>query len=250
MRNIAVGLAWPLFVVAPAYSQLQPNQVPESIRTEMSAFETAILQNAGRAIPGQSINWSSSTGQAGIARFQPEFSAKGEPGVECGACIDPCRRFTTTYRSTIGQGEFRGVACYLAGDNGYRITDLRQDAWLPASPAAAPTALPPPPTIIVQRLPAPSTPAPLSSGEFLAQLSGPFAALGYRYATPQEAFAAYVRDYGLPLSMNVVAGATRSEQLAMIEAAKQRAGRDGKQTATVCPALEGRPVGSQFGACR
>lgn len=255
MRILAFTLAvCSLACVAPVFAQLPATQVPASVRSDLTSFERAILQDAGRAILGQSTNWASGDGLAGTIRFRNEFSrSKDDPSIPCEACLDPCRTFITTYRSAAGQGEFRGVACYIASSNGYRLMDLQEAAWLPAPPQAAPSAPPavPPETIIVQQ--APAGPVPMTRAAFLAEIAAPLTDLGYASADREVAFADYVRDYGLATSITVVSAATRSEQLAMIEAARTRARQDGTRataSTSACAALHGRAAPNYFGICR
>lgn len=122
---------------------------PRQISAYYSEIERFIEQRAGAVPMGATQNdpLNGNGRYSGDVTMRRAYSATTGPGVDCGACTDPCRSFALAVTVVGGNGRFNGEVCFVSGS--WRVQNIQSgSAWVsqPGAGAAPPAAAPAPVT--------------------------------------------------------------------------------------------------------
>ena len=216
--------------VLTTQAQVTRANAPGNLNPSYSSIETALFERASARADEGRYDWGSPAtavggGTISLGREYPS----SDPTVRCGACIDPCRRFRLSFRSSRGFGEYLGRMCYSPTAASWTIKSLEEEEWTALSPPPPPP--PPPPAPVPepeQRTIYVSQPDPdkqvLSVRDMLDALSAPLASLGYIASDAEiseAVFETYADDHRMKVSLSELS--ERSDQNEIIETATARA---------------------------
>lgn len=206
-------------------AQVSQGSAPSSLQPSYQAMEVALFERAsGRVTPGR-YEWGNAATATGGGTFSlgREYPSS-DPGLDCNTCLDPCRRFRVSFRSTRGFGEYLGRMCYSPSSARWSVRSLDEEDWTPISPPPPP---PPPPPQIVVAAPEPTidpNTVRMSDAQMYAQLQDSFSALGYLHSDDdvnEAVFAAYVKDHMLNVTLSELR--SREAQDTFIDTAEEQA---------------------------
>lgn len=154
MRRRLTALAL-VICVAAAVSNAGAGPAPANIQEYYSEVER-FIEGRANAIPlgATQIEPLSGGGRySGEVTMRRAYPASMGPGVECGACTDPCRSFSLAITVVGGNGRFTGDVCLSSGL--WRVRNISQQTWISqpqtAPPPPAPSQQPPQSSTIVYR---------------------------------------------------------------------------------------------------
>ncbi len=122
-----------------ASAAVAPSNIPQAYYTEIERY----IEQRANTIPLGSTQLDSVDGGSrylGELTMRRGYSAASGPGVDCGACTDPCRSFSLALTVGGGNGRFTGEVCLTS--SGWRVRNIAQQTWVRQ---VAPEAPPPPP---------------------------------------------------------------------------------------------------------
>lgn len=225
VRYLAVsGIA--MTMAGALHAQVSPGSAPSSLRPSYQALEVALFEQASRRVAPGRYDWGNAATATGGGTFSlgREYPSS-DPGLDCNTCLDPCRRFRLSFRSTRGFGEYLGRMCYSPSSASWTVRSLEEENWTPISPPPPPP--PPPPREIVVVEPEsridPNT-VRLTEAQMYARLEVSLSALGYVPSDDgvnEAAFTAYADDHLLNVTLSDLSN--RQAQNAFIDAAEERA---------------------------
>jgi len=116
-----------------------PANIPQTYYSEIERY----IEGRAGAVPLASTQLDTVSGGEryfGELTMRRGYSANAGPGIDCGACTDPCRSFSLALTLGGGNGRFTGEVCLTS--SGWRVRNISQQTWVrqvvPQAPAPPP----------------------------------------------------------------------------------------------------------------